>query len=131
MKKLAISSLALFLLVFSTYKSKAQKKIPNRYIKTAIARMNVKCPFMIDAEIRLDSVREYNNYLFTLYNTAVHNTYTPLGAKKFEAAMKKRMNDTYTKDPRTKIFRDNKVAIAYNYKDKNGNFLCYFVCRGK
>jgi hypothetical protein len=45
--------------------------------------------------------------------------------------METAMNEKYKTDPQLAVYRDNNIAIAYDYKDKDGGFLCYFVSGGK
>ncbi|NOT92031.1 hypothetical protein [Ferruginibacter sp.] len=45
--------------------------------------------------------------------------------------METSMNEKYKTDPQLAIYRDNNIAIAYDYKDKAGDFLCYFICDKK
>jgi accessory colonization factor AcfC len=48
--------------------------------------------------------------------------------KKFKTSMETSMTEKYKTDPQLAIYRDNNIAIAYDYKDKAGDFLCYFIC---
>ncbi len=98
----------------------------------AVAKeINKKCPMPIDENTRMDSVTVYNEFMIT-YHYTVHTVNSKnVDLKKFKSSMETAMNAKYKTDPQLAIYRDNKIAIAYDYKDKVSNFLCYFICGGK
>ncbi|MBP6430357.1 MAG: hypothetical protein KA319_01145 [Ferruginibacter sp.] len=98
----------------------------------AVAKeINKKCPMPVDEMTRLDSATVFNEYLITFHYTVHAVSNKAVDLKKFKTSMETSMNEKYKTDPQLAIYRDNNIAIAYDYKDKDGGFLCYFVCGGK
>ncbi len=82
----------------------------------------------LNADYRIDSIKAFNEFMFTYYITAVKYFNAQLDLKKAKENLEKEYCDKYTNDAASKIFRDNKVAVAYDFKDKEGKFLAYFIC---
>lgn len=102
----------------------------NKNLYAAAKEINKKCPMAIDENTRMDSASVYNEYMIT-YHYTVHTTSNKeVDLKKFKTSMETAMAQKYKTDPKLAVYRDNKIAIAYDYKDKAGGFLCYFICGG-
>ncbi len=95
------------------------------------AEINKRCPMAVEETTRMDSLVVFNEYLMTYYYTVHTVNSKDVDLKKFKLPLEIGANVKYNTDAKLAVFRENKVAIAYDYKDKNGNFLCYFICRGK
>ena len=90
-----------------------------------------KCPMPTDENTRLDSATAFNEYMITYHYTVHTVNNKDVDITKFKTNMQTTMNEKYKTDPQLAIYRDNKIALAYDYKDKNGGFLCYFICGEK
>ena len=98
----------------------------------AVAKeINKKCPIPTDENTRLDSATAFNEYMITYHYTVHTVNNKDVDITKFKTNMQTTMNEKYKTDPQLAVYRDNKIAIAYDYKDKNGGFLCYFICGEK
>lgn len=89
----------------------------------AASELNKTCPIMVDQDTRLDNavalpgnIFQYNYTLVNLYNSEVN---IDTVKKYFEPGI---INNVKT-NPDLKVYRDNKVTMAYYYKDKNGEFV--------
>ncbi len=98
----------------------------------AVAKeINKKCPMPTDENTRLDSATVFNEYMIT-YHYTVHTVRNKdIDITKFKTNMQTTMDEKYKTDPQLAVYRDNKIAIAYDYKDKDGKFLSYFICGEK
>ena len=75
----------------------------------------------------MDSATVFNEYMITYHYTIHTVSNKDIDLVKFKESMQSAMDGKYKTDPQLKIYRDNKIAVAYDYKDKAGNFLCYFI----
>lgn len=89
----------------------------------AASELNKTCPIMVDQDTRLDNavalpgnIFQYNYTLVNLYKSEVN---IDTVKKYFEPGI---INNVKT-NPDLKVYRDNKVTMAYYYKDKNGEFV--------
>lgn len=103
----------------------------NDNLFTVAKEINKKCPMPTDENTRLDSATAFNEYMITYHYTVHTVSNKDVDVTKFKNSMQTTMNEKYKTDPQLAIYRDNKIAIAYDYKDKNGGFLCYFICGEK
>jgi accessory colonization factor AcfC len=85
----------------------------------------------VDENTRMDSTTVYNEFMITYYYTIHTVNSKDLDLAKFKTSMETAMNAKYKTDPQLAVYRDNNIAIAYDYKDKNGEFLSYFICGSK
>lgn len=98
----------------------------------AVAKeINKKCPITTDENTRMDSATVFNEYMITYHYTVHTVSNKDIDVTKFKTNMQTAMNDKYRTDPQLAVYRDNKIAIAYDYKDKDGKFLSYFICGEK
>jgi uncharacterized protein YcfL len=98
----------------------------------AVAKeINKRCPIIVDESTRMDSASVYNEFMITYYYTVHTVANKEVDLQKFKTSMETAMLQKYKTDPQLAIYRDNKIAIAYDYKDKAGDFLCYFICSDK
>ncbi|WP_163717458.1 hypothetical protein [Mangrovibacterium lignilyticum] len=85
--------------------------------------MNKNCPFMVDAETRLDNAvaapgkrLEYN---YTLINTDKDS----IDIESFTDYLQPILVNNVKTHPDMASFRDNHIIMDYNYKDRNGIFI--------
>ncbi len=103
----------------------------NQNLFEVAKEINKKCPINTDENTRMDSATVFNEYMITYHYTVHTVSSRDIDLKKFKSSMETSMNEKYLKDPQLAIYRDNRIAIAYDYKDKGGEYLCYFVCGSK
>ncbi len=102
----------------------------NQNLYAAAKEINKKCPMPIDENTRMDSASVYNEFMITYHYTVHTISNKEVDLKKFKTNMETAMAAKYTTDPQLAVYRDNKIAVAYDYKDKAGDYLCYFICGG-
>jgi nitrogen fixation protein FixH len=100
----------------------------NKNLFEVAKEINKKCPIATDENTRMDSASVYNEFMITYHYTVHTVSNKEVDLKKFKASMETSMAEKYKTDPQLAIYRDNNIAIAYDYKDKAGDFLCYFIC---
>lgn len=128
-KLLAIPAITI---AFCSCSSNADNKetsgtVVNQNLFAVAKEINKKCPITTDENTRMDSATVYNEYMIT-YHYSIHTVSNKdVDLAKFKTSMQLAMEEKYKTDPQLKIYRDNKIAVAYDYKDKAGGFLCYFI----
>ena len=97
--------------------------------KTAY-EINQKCPIMTDDQTRLDSVTQKDNFMLTYHLTLPKVSNKNYDIAKFKASMQEKLCNDYltTTDPSYQSMRKSNIALAYDYKDKDGGFMAYFIC---
>lgn len=105
--------------------------VVNDNLFTVAKEINKRCPMTIDESTRMDSATVFNEYMITYHYTVHTVSNKEVDLKMFKTNMETAMNDKHKTDPQLAVYRDNNIAIAYDYKDKDGGFLCYFVSGGK
>ena len=128
----SITTLAIAITLYSctgsTTTNTAGGSALNNNLFTIAKEINKKCPMATDPDTRLDSAVAFNEYMITYHYTLHTVNSKEVDLQKFKTSMETTMNEKYKTDPQLAIYRDNKIAIAYNYKDKTGQYLCYFIC---
>ena len=99
----------------------------NQNLFAAAAEINKKSPIATDENTRMDSATVFNEYMITYHYTIHTVSNKDIDLVKFKGSMQSAMDEKYKTDPQLKIYRENNIAVAYDYKDKAGNFLCYFI----
>lgn len=132
MKNLVLKILAIPVIIFYSCSGNAGNKetsgtVVNQKLFVIAKEINKKCPIAIDENTRMDSATVFNEYMITYHYSINTVSNKDVDLAKFKASMQLAMDEKYKTDPQLKIYRDNKIAIAYDYKDKTGDFLCYFI----
>ena len=99
-------------------------------LQKTVYEINQKCPMMTDDETRLDSVSQKDNFLLTYHLTLPKVSNKNYDIAKFKASMQEKLCNDYltTTDPSYQSMRKSNIALAYDYKDKDGGFMAYFIC---
>lgn len=136
-KKKIILQVVIFAITFmvaffgTQYLMKGGNSSDNELIKIS-DELNKKCPVMVDSETQLDNSKVFDNtlqYNYTLINVAKNDTtFDSAGAKKF---IQKNAQGNLDNRPEMKVYRDKKIALKYNYRDKNGKKLFDFIINSK
>jgi len=135
MKNFSITILWAFLIAYSlsnctngsSNKTATSGSSINQNLFAVAKQINKKCPIATDENTRLDSASVYNEYMITYHYTVHTVSNKDVDLKQFKTTMENSMKEKYQTDPQLAIYRDNKIAIAYDYKDKAGGYLCYFI----
>ena len=89
----------------------------------AAGELNKSCPIMVDSETRLDNAVTLPENIFQYNYTLITAQKDSLNIEALQAYIEPRLINTVKTTPELKPYRDNKVTMAYQYKDKNGVFL--------
>lgn len=81
--------------------------------------MNKNCPFMVDAETRLDNTMAGEGETFYYNFTLVNLKKSDINTDRFESIMKPQILNVIKTNPDMKYLRDNDVTFIYNYKDES------------
>jgi hypothetical protein len=99
----------------------------NAELKRVAHELNKSCPVMVDNETRLDNaialpckVLQYN---YTLINMSKDS----MNLQLFNDYLRPQIINNIRTHPDLKSFRDNRVTMVYNYKDRNGVFITRIV----
>lgn len=89
--------------------------------------LNKRCPIWVDDETRLDNtmvlpsgILEYN---FTLINTV----YDSINTDSLKTLIKPILENNYLTNPELEYYRQNRITLAYNFKDKLGTYVIKFI----
>lgn len=89
--------------------------------------VNKSCPMMIDNDTRLDNAMVMPDNGFQYNYTLVNMVTSEADIEDFKQLMLPRIINVVKTEPEMKSIRENKITMAYNYKDQNGIFLCKLV----
>lgn len=91
----------------------------------AASDLNKTCPIMIDKDTRLDNAVALPNNKFQYNYTMVNMDKSELDVDidTLKNYMEPVIINNARTNPSLKTFRENKVTLAYNYRDKNGVFI--------
>jgi len=95
----------------------------DKELMKAASELNKTCPVMVDRETRLDNAIALPDKVFQYNYTLVNIPKDSIDVQSFENYMRPMLLNNVKTSPELKIYRDNKVTMAYNYKDRNGIFI--------
>lgn len=95
----------------------------NSELMEIASELNRTCPFMVDAETRLDNAIVLPNNVFQYDYTLINTDKESVNIDEARKYLEPTMVNLIKTNPDMKYFRDNKITINYSYKDKNGIFL--------
>jgi hypothetical protein len=87
------------------------------------SELNKTCPVMVDRETQLDNAIALPDKVFQYNYTLINTLKDSIDIQAFEEYMKPMLTKNISTLPELKPFRDNKITMAYSYKDKQGNFI--------
>jgi hypothetical protein len=95
----------------------------DKKLMSAASELNKTCPIMVDKNTRLDNTA-------ALAGNSFQYNYTVIGIEPTEVdfdVMKKNLESVIINNVKTSpemtIYRDHKVTVVYNYRDKYGKFM--------
>jgi len=98
----------------------------NRVEKLA-ANINYKCPFMVDADTRMDSVNILPDSTFQYNYTLVNQVRDKIDIQGLTAFMWSELLETVRFSSNMKLHRDHHLRLVFHYRDKNGEFVTQIV----
>jgi hypothetical protein len=89
----------------------------------AASELNKTCPFMVDKDTRLDNAAALPGNIFQYNYTLVNLDKSEVNVDTVKKYVEPGLINNVKTSPGLKVYRDNKVTMAYNYRDKNGVFV--------
>jgi hypothetical protein len=87
------------------------------------SELNKTCPVMIDKETRLDNAVALPDNIFQYNYTLVNFDKSQVNIDTVKKYVEPGLINNIKTNPDLKLYRDNKVTMAYYYRDKNGEFV--------
>lgn len=87
------------------------------------SEINKSCPFMVDAETRLDNSVAFSNNTFQYNYTLINVEIDAVNPEEIKGQMESYLVDMVKNSPQMEVLRKLKTTINYSYKDKAGKFL--------
>lgn len=92
-------------------------------LMTVASEFNKHCPFMADAETRVDNAVAGPNHTIIYNYTLVNLKVADLDTNLFRENIIPNIVSNARTSPEMKDFRKHRVTMMYNYRDKNGAFV--------
>jgi hypothetical protein len=92
----------------------------------AASELNKSCPIMVDQYTRLDNALALPENAFQYNYTLVDLTKAEVNLDTVRKYIEPGLINNAKTNPDLKIYRDNKITMIYNYRDKNGEFIIKF-----
>ena len=108
----------------------AQPSLDARLARVA-ANMNQQLPLMADPETRLDKVTAGPGSQLTYAFTLPNQDKIALDLPAFEKTIRQNLISNYKTNSSMDELRTGKVKLAYQYKEKNGDFITEIVVTPK
>ncbi|MFY7788388.1 MAG: hypothetical protein ACOVQA_11000, partial [Thermoflexibacteraceae bacterium] len=89
----------------------------------AASEINKSCPIMVDQETRLDNTVALPNNSFQYNYTLVNMVKSDVNIEALREYLQPIITNNIKTSPDMKLYRENKVIMLYQYKDKNGEFI--------
>jgi hypothetical protein len=89
----------------------------------AASELNKSCPIMVDQETRLDNAVALPDNIFQYNYTLVNLDKSEVNQDTLKKYIEPGLINNMKTNPDLKVYRENKVTMAYYYKDKNGEFV--------
>jgi hypothetical protein len=89
----------------------------------AASELNKTCPIMVDQDTRLDNAAALPGNTFQYNYTLVNLDKSEVNIDTVKKYIEPQIINNVKTNPDLKAYRDNKVTMAYNYRDKNGTFV--------
>jgi len=95
----------------------------DKVLMEAASEINKTLPIMVDQYTRLDNTIALPDKSLQYNYTLVELTAEEVNVDTIKKYMEPTIINTVRTSPDLKIYRENKVTMIYNYKDKNGVFV--------
>jgi hypothetical protein len=112
------------------FKAEAKDDLTQNISLSERARvMNRDCPFVIDANTRLDSVTSPKENMLQNNYTLLNDDLEDIDIKAFEDIFKPEITHHLKATPQTEDFRRSNATLVYTYFDKEKRFVTNIVLR--
>ncbi len=95
----------------------------DKAIMQAASELNKSCPLMVDGVTRLDNAVALTDNVLQYNYTLVNITKDQIDVEQMKKNMTPVIMNNIKTNPALKVFRDNRVTMAYTYSDKKGVFI--------
>jgi hypothetical protein len=95
----------------------------NNAMMEAASELNKSCPIMVDQDTRLDNAIALPDNVFQYNYTLVNLNKSEVNIDTVKKYVEPGLINNVKTNPDLKMYRDNKITMAYNYRDKNGVFV--------
>ncbi len=89
----------------------------------AASELNKSCPFMVDKDTRLDNAAAMPGNVFQYNYTLVNLDKSEVDPDAVKKYIEPSIINNVKTNPDLELYRENKVTMAYSYRDKNGVFV--------
>lgn len=95
----------------------------DKQMMAAASKINESCPIIVDQDTRLDNTIVLPKNIFQYNYTLVNLIKDSIDINGLKDYLQLNILNNIKTNPDLKTYRDNKVTMAYFYKDKNGEFV--------
>ncbi len=95
----------------------------DKLLMQTASEINKNCPFMVDKNIRADNATALLDNTIQYNYTVINYMKEEVDINQLKSNISMHLLNGIKTNPNLKIFRDNKVTMIYEYKDKVGVFL--------
>src|SRR5690606_22792593 len=95
----------------------------DRVVIEASNEINKTCPLMVDRDTRLDNTIAMPNNELVYNYTLVNIEKQDLDIEEFKNFIEPNVVNNMKTHPDMKLYRENRITMTYNYKDKNVVFI--------
>ncbi|PCJ97187.1 MAG: hypothetical protein COA50_05990 [Flavobacteriaceae bacterium] len=99
----------------------------DKVLTRVASEINENCPLIIDGDTRLDNTIGLPNNTFQYNYTLINLDQRDINVAELRKTIEPNIVNNVKTNPDMKEFRDNKVTMTYNYKDKNGVFIIKII----
>ncbi len=89
----------------------------------AASEINKNCPIMVDKNTRLDNAVALPENVFQYNYTLLNLEKSKVNIEEMRAYIQPNVVNNVKTNPDMKDYKENKVTMVYNYRDKNGVFI--------
>ncbi len=118
-----VAIIAFVISYFAIQKLFNNPKSFDKAMMEAASEINKSCPIMIDNDTRLDNTVAMPNNIFQYNYTLVNIEKSEINIEELRRFIEPNVVNNVKTNPEMKGYKENKVTMAYFYKDKNGEFL--------
>lgn len=118
-----VGILAFYLAYFAMQQLFFKTHTFDKAMMEAASELNKSCPIMVDRETRLDNAAAMPNNIFQYNYTLINFDKSEVNIDTVKKYVEPALINNVRSNPDLKLYRDNKVTMAYNYRDKNGVFV--------
>ncbi|WP_445732129.1 hypothetical protein [Mariniflexile sp.] len=91
-------------------------------VETA-SEINKSCPVMVDQNTRLDNTMAMPNNVFVYNYTLINLEKQDIDIDEMKNFIEPNVVNNMKTNPDMTLYRENRITMIYNYKDKNGEFV--------